>query len=90
MILAVEVLDPPYAGPGGEVRSSGALGSAPGFRAHPCIGSQESMKCLSLQTSQGVVFSEAGRYYTLTLGRAVRKRRASASEGRSEGDRVGR
>ena len=46
------------------------------------------MKCLSLQTSQGVMFSEAGRYYTLRLGRAVRKGCAAVSEGRSEGDRV--
>ena len=48
------------------------------------------MKCLLLQTSQGVVFSEAGRYYTLTPGRAVRKRRASACEGRSDSDRAER
>ena len=48
------------------------------------------MKCLSLQTRQGVMFSEAGRYSTLTLGRAVRKRRAAASEGRSDSDRAER
>ena len=61
-----------------------------GLPSTSVLGSPESMKCLSLQTSQGVVFSEAGRYYTLTPGRAVRKRRASASEGRSESDRAER
>ena len=61
-----------------------------GLPSTSVLGSPESMKCLSLQTSQGVVFSEAGRYYTLTPGRAVRKRRASASEGRSDSDRAER
>ena len=48
------------------------------------------MKCLSRQTRQGVMFSEAGHSYTLTLGRTVRKRCVAASEGRSESDRAER
>ena len=37
---AVKVLDPPCVHPGGGVRSSGVLASAPGFRAHSCSGAK--------------------------------------------------